>query len=535
MSFAKRTLAPTRVAGQPALPVQESGVHPDVGTILAGKYHLDRILGSGGMAVVFAATHRNQKQLAIKMLKPELAGLPDVRMRFLQEGYAANSVRHPGTVSVLDDAVSEDGCPFLVMELLEGLDAQACLKAAPEPFPVEAVLALGYQLLDVLAAAHDREILHRDIKPANLLLTTDGTLKVLDFGIARVRAAIQSERDRQMHKVTVEGLAIGTPAFMAPEQASGLSSEVDGRADIWSAAATLFTCLSRKFVHEGHGIELLGLARTAQARPLASVAPDVPPRVAQIIDRALSFQSERRWPSAAAMRDAIAATYQELYGKPVSPAPLGELLRARSAGPVDRPDASNSHVDASTVPRPSRDLDVPAPTASDALTEVASAAGTAAKPVVRDETALPTNGRTRWVAVTAALVCATFILAVAWIGVRRATSSRSIGQRATPASSDVPESISVAGSGAPAPRVSASPPASAQPDQAASTIPSPPPPSAVASPPPPSAVASVRPPHPKPTGPVVSPGARPCRLVSTVDQHGETHFSCPCELSRCRP
>src|SRR5271155_852164 len=133
-----------------------------VGTTLRGKYRLERVLGIGGMAVVYSATHRNQKQFAVKMLHAELSIREDIRTRFLREGYAANSLKHPGAVAVLDDDVAEDGSAFLVMELLEGEVLDRVWDKVGRRMPARVVLAIGYQLLDVLAAAHAKGIVHRD-------------------------------------------------------------------------------------------------------------------------------------------------------------------------------------------------------------------------------------------------------------------------------------------------------------------------------------------------------------------------------------
>ncbi len=156
-----------------------------VGSTLHGKYRIDSVLGIGGMGVVYAATHRNTKRFAVKMLHAELSHNADIRTRFLREGYAANSVGHPGTVSVLDDDVAEDGAAFLVMELLDGAGVEDLCEKYRGRLPVRASVVIVEQLLDVLASAHVRGIVHRDIKPANIFLTRDGTLKVLDFGMRR--------------------------------------------------------------------------------------------------------------------------------------------------------------------------------------------------------------------------------------------------------------------------------------------------------------------------------------------------------------
>jgi serine/threonine-protein kinase len=199
-----------------------------VGTTLKGKYRLDSVLGVGGMAAVYAATHRNSKRFAIKMLHPELSLRSDIRTRFLREGYVATQVEHPGAVSVLDDDVAEDGSAFLVMELLEGATVDALWERCGHRLPLSSVLAIGHQLVDVLAAAHARSIVHRDIKPENLFITTEGQLKVLDFGIARLKDAASSS-------ATNTGVVLGTPVFMAPEQAMGKISEIGPQSDLWAA------------------------------------------------------------------------------------------------------------------------------------------------------------------------------------------------------------------------------------------------------------------------------------------------------------
>jgi serine/threonine-protein kinase len=281
-----------------------------VGTVLGGKYHLDRVLGVGGMAVVYAATHRNRKKFAVKVLHAELSVRRDLRARFLREGYVANSVDHPGVVAVLDDDVDADGSAFLVMELLEGATIDALVSRLNGRLPVREALAVAHQLLDVLAVAHESAIIHRDIKPANLFVSTEGTVKVLDFGIARLRdvaAGVQSTR---------AGAILGTPSFMAPEQALAHGDEIDPRTDIWAAGACLFTMLSGQFVHEGDNArQLMIRAATVPARSLGEVAPDTPSPVVELVAKALAFEKSARWDSATAMRAAVARIHGELYGE----------------------------------------------------------------------------------------------------------------------------------------------------------------------------------------------------------------------------
>jgi len=286
--------------------------HARIGSTLHGKYRIDSVLGIGGMGVVYAATHRNTKRFAVKMLHSELSHNADIRTRFLREGYAANSVGHPGTVAVLDDDVAEDGAAFLVMELLDGAGVEELSERHRGRLPVRASIAIVEQLLDVLASAHARGIVHRDIKPANIFLTRDGTLKVLDFGIARAREAATGGGGG---KGTVTGLVLGSPAYMAPEQALAKSSDIDERTDVWAAAATLHTLLTGQLVHEGdNASQLLIAAATQPARPLLSLAPDVPGPFAEVVDRGLAFQRSDRWPTATAMREALREAHRAVFG-----------------------------------------------------------------------------------------------------------------------------------------------------------------------------------------------------------------------------
>jgi serine/threonine-protein kinase len=280
-----------------------------VGETLVGKYRLDRVIGTGGMAVVYAATHRNAKRFAVKILHPSLSMNDDVRQRFLREGYVANTVDHPGAVAIVDDHVADDGAAFLVMELLAGEPVETLAERCGGRLPVPVVVAMADQVLDVLAAAHAKGIVHRDVKPSNLFLTRDGRVKVLDFGIARLNdttAAMTATRT---------GQALGTPAFMAPEQALAKSRAIDATSDLWSLGATLFNLLSGRYVHEAENAqELMVFAATRLATRVSDVAPEVPAAVAAVIDRALAFEKAERWIDAPAMRAALRAATRAALG-----------------------------------------------------------------------------------------------------------------------------------------------------------------------------------------------------------------------------
>ncbi|MCA9620523.1 MAG: serine/threonine protein kinase [Myxococcales bacterium] len=282
-----------------------------IGRILCAKWTLDEVLGVGGMAAVYGATHRNGKRVAIKMLHPQLSYSPTLRRRFLREGYVANAVGHPGAVGVDDDDVDEDGTAFLVMERLEGKPLDVIADAGPLP-PLE-VIRLAIQLLEVLEPAHDNGVVHRDIKPANLFVTNAGELKVLDFGVARLRdhAAFNAS-------LTRSGAVIGTPAFMAPEQALGDRDGIGPHTDLWAVGATMFFLASGEVVHRAETMsELISKVASHRAPSLATVADGAPPGLVAIVDKALAHKIEDRWQNAANMREALVALLAELTDAPV--------------------------------------------------------------------------------------------------------------------------------------------------------------------------------------------------------------------------
>lgn len=307
-----------------------------VGTVIGAKWRVDALLGSGSMAAVYAVTHRNGARAALKILHPTLCTDPAVCERFLGEGYLTNSVKHPGIVRVLDDGATDDGCVFLVMDLLEGDTLETYRQSMGGRIPLVETLDISEKLMDVLAAVHHAGIIHRDLKPQNVFLCHDGTLKLLDFGVARVL-----DRTSQS-KLSMFGLVLGTPSFMSPEQALGSRDKVDHRSDIWSLGATMFTSLTGETVHLGANVQArLLAAATVKARSIQMVMPDLPLPIAGAIDMALRFKKEDRWQSVDAFRRAVRDARQELgLGRlvtPVEPIPAalvrGELAKGGSIPP----------------------------------------------------------------------------------------------------------------------------------------------------------------------------------------------------------
>lgn len=298
-----------------------------VGTTLARKYRVERVLGVGGMASVYEAVHRNGRRVAIKILHPELSIRADIRERFLRESHAANAVTHRGAVAVMDEDVAEDGAAFLVMELLAGHSVEEVWERQGHRLSSALVIAIAHELCDVMIAAHAAGIIHRDIKPANLFITHDGRLKVLDFGIARVRHAAT--------QLTDTGLLLGTPAFMAPEQAAGRTSQIDERTDLWAIGATMFTLLTGRPVHEGETAQhVVMLAATQPARALSTLVPELPIELAAIVDRALSFEKTERWSDGTEMRTALSEASAKTIGvREPNVAAYAPTLEARVAPP----------------------------------------------------------------------------------------------------------------------------------------------------------------------------------------------------------
>ena len=338
-----------------------------VGHTLHEKWRLDVLLGVGGTAAVYAATHRNGSRAAVKVLHPEASSNAFVRDRFLWEGYVANAVGHDAAVRVIDDDVADDGSLFLVTELLDGETLEERRVRLGGTLPQAEVLLVADQLLEMLTAAHTKGIVHRDLKPENVFLTRAGQVKVLDFGIAR-------HGDGAAATALIRaGTMIGTPSYMAPEHARGQFDELDERSDLWSCGATMFRLLSGRGVHEGDTLEEeIANARVKPALPLATVAPEVHEDIARVVDRALAFEKDKRWTDAAEMRAAVREAYFQAVGSPIgaaSPLTLGKAVPDRTmprmtgaievAGPWGpssiRPVAMSDHGSRPpTTPAPSR-------------------------------------------------------------------------------------------------------------------------------------------------------------------------------------
>ncbi|MBI3204917.1 MAG: protein kinase [Myxococcales bacterium] len=278
-----------------------------IGQVVAGKWPIEKLIGLGGMAAVYLSHDEAGTAVAIKVLHSEFSTNDGVRQRFIREAKLTQAVDHSGRVEIYDEGQSDEGDPYFVMELLEGVTLDKLWKRHNRALPVEYALEIIDRVLDFLAVCHGMNIVHRDLKPANIFVTDSGYVKVLDFGVARLREAGVDP--------TLAGTALGTPAYMAPEQALGSNDRIDARTDLFSIGAVLHAMLSGKRLHEGRSHqEAFVLAATRPAPSVARAKSDLPPDVVALVDRALQWDPRNRFQSAQEMRDEIARVLSVVQG-----------------------------------------------------------------------------------------------------------------------------------------------------------------------------------------------------------------------------
>ena len=291
------------------------------GRLLSGRYRLDELLASGGMAQVWRGTDEVlRRQVAVKLLHPHLAADGSFVARFRQEAVAAARLAHPGIVAIYDTC-TDAGTEAIVMELVPG---QTLRDRLDDPAPIDPWQAAGLaaQVAEALDAAHRAGLVHRDVKPANILLCGDGRVKVADFGIAKALA----EAD-----LTQPGLMVGTAKYVAPEQVEG--KPVDPRTDIYSLGVVLYEMLCGRppFVAEGDAATALARLQREPLRP-RQVRPSVPKPLEEVVVRAMARAPDDRYSSAADLRAALLAGG-------ATPQPDGDLTATTYAAAPARPPA----------------------------------------------------------------------------------------------------------------------------------------------------------------------------------------------------
>jgi serine/threonine protein kinase len=296
-----------------------------VGRVVEGKYRIGGLLGRGGMSAVYEAEHvRLGRAVAIKLLHPTLADDAEAIARLRQEAEVVSAIGHPNICQVLDLGMTPDGSPFLVMERLVGESLAERLERAGM-LTFEELAPIMRQILAALAAAHDKGILHRDLKPENVFICEPRhgsgrrTAKLLDFGISKSISYDFVEAQRLTHT----GMVMGTPYYMAPEQARG-DSTLDQRVDLWAVGVILYEALTgrRPFVASNYNALLVRIL-TSRPRSVQKVLPGLRDEVAALVDRALSKLREDRFQTAREFDAAIAMVEQrvrqaKLHGGPLA-------------------------------------------------------------------------------------------------------------------------------------------------------------------------------------------------------------------------
>jgi serine/threonine protein kinase len=334
-----------------------------VGTVLSSRYHVKRLCGEGGMGRVYEAEHVEiGKRVAVKVLHPAYTRTPDVVERFRREARAASKIYHPNIVNVTDSGTTGDGSFFFVMEYIEGVELGYTIHTEGPMAPVR-MLHISEQVCGALQAAHDAGVIHRDLKPENILLVTalgpkssstwqltgperidtppsvpTDIVKVLDFGIAKSLELEESGSKQGAgagRRLTRPGVAMGTPEYMAPEQAAG--KPADPRSDIYAVGSIMYEMLVGQPPYDGDNVmEVLHRKANEMPRPVRSLRPEVPPAVEQLIDRAMARAPEARPQSMRQLADEIRAVAAALNAPPDP-----ERARLRDspvfAGAIDAP------------------------------------------------------------------------------------------------------------------------------------------------------------------------------------------------------
>ncbi len=273
-----------------------------LGRTLGGRFEILRALGEGGMGAVYAARDTTEGgEVALKVLLPELAAEARHLARFRREAEVMGLLAHPHVVRAIASGVDADGTPWLAMELVQGETLSSFMRERASPLGVQAAVGIARQIVAALMAAHEVGIVHRDLKPANVMIERDGgriRAKVVDFGLARFADSTT------YHKLTMTGVVVGTPSYMAPEQAFG--DPVDHRADLYAVGAVLHALLtSEPPFGSGKSPDLLPRLLAGERTRLTETRRDLGP-IVEVVERLLEPEPEQRYETAAALDAALA-------------------------------------------------------------------------------------------------------------------------------------------------------------------------------------------------------------------------------------
>ncbi|MBX3209753.1 MAG: serine/threonine protein kinase [Labilithrix sp.] len=303
-----------RAATVPPPATESEDVRIPAGTMVADRYRIARVLGEGGMGVVYAAEHvLMRKEVALKVLHAEMCTMPEVVARFEREAIAAAHIDHPNVAGATDFGRLPDGACYLVLELLRGTSLRD--EIAKGPVPLGRALRILRGIASGVSAAHVKGIVHRDLKPENVMLVDrDGDpdfVKVLDFGIAKVDASVAAAPQAGSKVLTRIGSVFGTPEYMAPEQAVG--DAVDARADLYALGVVFLEMLTGKCPFNGNALSILRERILAVGPPDMSEVTD--PGARALIARLLTRQPDERMQTAAELGAAVDALLDESFGR----------------------------------------------------------------------------------------------------------------------------------------------------------------------------------------------------------------------------
>lgn len=296
------------------------------GTVLGGTYRLTRLLGEGGMGAVYEAYHASAgKRVAVKVMHRGLLAYPELSARFRREAKVTSELNHPNVVKVFDLGFGDAGEPYIVMEFLEGEDLQTRIERGG-PLPLATVVQIVNQIASALAEAHTASVVHRDLKPDNVFLVGAPAApvfaKVVDFGISKVLKVSAT-------KLTVARALIGTPEFMAPEQAEGRHDQIDHRTDQWSLACVAWVALTGCLPFAGSDPNAtLNQVIAAVPTPPAPGAPRIAPEIEAVLRRGLSKRPLDRFPTIRAFARYFEGAASQVAGAvPVEAAPARAPVR----------------------------------------------------------------------------------------------------------------------------------------------------------------------------------------------------------------
>ena len=314
------------VAAQPVAPAKTTLTGQRIGV-----FEVRSLLGAGGMGEVYRAWDpRLAREVALKVLPSDVAENPTRRRRFLEEARAVGSLNHPNIVAVFDVGVGE-GTPFIATELLDGIQLQDEMDVGV--LSIRRLLDLAVQIAAGLRAAHDAGIAHRDLKPQNVMVTRDGRVKILDFGLAKTFGADRDVTGAQPGTITAPGIVQGTPNYMSPEQASGIA--VDFRSDQFSFGLMLYEMATG--VHpfrRGTTLQTMSAIVDDEARPIGQLNAAVPTMLRWVIERCLAKNPADRYASTADLSKDLLNLHgrlAELTGQETRPIPLPAKSRRRTA------------------------------------------------------------------------------------------------------------------------------------------------------------------------------------------------------------